>query len=117
MRPIIISAAAVLISLLSGCGGPVSTNLDAEPPAAAPPAAAPPAAERSDALDCRFQAARQAEMRYPRQPLDDPVIGSRRAPISPYDPAKGEAAQRFFNQCMAQKARLGPSGPAPNPAS
>ena len=112
MRPIIVSAAAALMSLLSGCGGPLSTNLDAQPPAAEPPAAA-----RSDALDCRFQAARQAEMRYPRQPLDDPVIGTRRAPVSPYDPAKGEAAQRFFNQCMAQKARLGPSGPASPPAS
>jgi hypothetical protein len=96
MRPTIVSAAAVLISLLSGCGGPVSTTLDTEPSAA----------ERNDALDCRFQAARQAEMRYPRQPLDDPFIGARRAPIAPYDPAKGEAAQRFFNQCMAQKARL-----------
>jgi len=107
MRPIIVSAAAGLISLLSGCAGPVSTTLDAEPPAS----------ERNDALDCRFQAARQAEMRYPRQPFDDPVVGTRRPPIAPYDPAKGEAAQRFFNQCMAQKARLGPSGPPSNPAS
>ncbi len=106
MRPIIVSAAALLMSLLSGCGGSVSTNLDAPPSDA----------ERNDALDCRSQAARQAEMRYPRQPFDDPGMGTRRPPLTPYDPAKGEAAQRFFNQCMAQKARLGPSGPASNPA-
>ena len=101
MRPLVVSIAAGLISLLSGCGGPVSTNLNAEPSSA----------DRNDALDCRFQATRQADMRYPRQPLDDPISGTRRAPIAPYDPAKGEAAQRFFNQCMAQKARLGPRPP------
>jgi hypothetical protein len=49
---------------------------------------------------------RQAELRYPRQPLDDPGYGMRRPAAVPDDPAKAEAAQRFFRQCMQQKARL-----------
>ena len=102
MRPIIVSVATVLIALLTSCASPVSTTLDAEPSTS----------ERSYALDCRYQAARQAEMRYPRQPLDDPGLGTRRPAAVPDDPAKGEVAQRFFNQCMAQKARLMPSLPS-----
>jgi len=100
MRPIAIRAAAILMAALAaGCGSPVATTLDNEPSAT----------EHSDATDCRFQATRQAELRYPRQPLDDPGYGGRRPSAMLDDPAKAEAAQRFFRQCMQQKARATPS--------
>ena len=97
MRRITLPAATFLLSVCAAaCGGPVTTTLDREPSAT----------ELSDAADCRVQAVRQAELRYPRQPLDDPGYGVRRPAAVPDDPAKAEAAQRFFRQCMQQKARL-----------
>jgi hypothetical protein len=100
--------AALLLSVFAAaCSAPITTTLDR----------APSATELSDAADCRVQAVRQAELRYPRQPLDDPGHGVRRPVIVPTDPAKAEAAQRFFRQCMQQKTRLTPSSPPSAPAS
>ena len=108
MRQIALQPAAFLLSVFAAaCGGPISTTLDSQPSAT----------ELSDAADCRVQALRQAELRYPRQPLDDPGYGVRRPAVVPDDPAKAEAAQRFFRQCMQQKARLRPSSPPSAPAS
>jgi hypothetical protein len=108
MRRIALQPAAFLLSVFAAaCSGPVTTTLDSEPSAT----------ELSDAADCRVQAVRQAELRYPRQPLDDPSHGVRRPAIVPDDPAKAEAAQRFFRQCMQQKVRLTPSSPPSTPAS
>ncbi|HZX86242.1 MAG TPA: hypothetical protein VFF19_21905 [Reyranella sp.] len=108
MRHIALQAAAFLLSAFAAaCGGPIASTLDREPSAT----------ELSDAADCRVQAVRQAELRYPRQPLDNPGYGVRRPAAVPDDPAKGEAAQRFFRQCMQQKARLRPSSPPSAPAS
>jgi hypothetical protein len=108
MRRIALHPGTLLLSVFAAaCSGPITTTLDS----------APSATELSDAADCRFQAARQAELRYPRQPLDDPGHGVRRPTAVPDDPAKAEAAQRFFRQCMQQKARLRPSSPPSTPAS
>ena len=108
MRRIAFQPAVFLLSVCAAaCSGPVTTTLDSEPSAT----------ELTDAADCRVQAVRQAELRYPRQPLDDPGYGVRRPGAVPDDPAKAEAAQRFFRQCMQQKARLRPSSPPSAPAS
>jgi hypothetical protein len=108
IRRIAHQVAVLLLSVLAAaCSGPISTTLDNEPPAT----------ELSDAADCRVQAVRQADQRYPRQPLDDPGYGVRRPAVVPADPAKAEVAQRFFRQCMEQKARLTPSSPPSTPAS
>ena len=108
MRRIALQLAATLLAVLAAaCSGPISTTLVREPSAT----------ELSDAADCRVQAVRQAELRYPRQPLDDPGRGVRRPAIVPDDPAKAEAAQRFFRQCVQQKARLTPTSPPSGPAS
>ena len=108
MGPIAFHAVTFLLSVfVAACSGSITTTLDQEPSAT----------ELSDAADCRFQAARQAELRYPRQPLDGPGFGVRRPAVVPDDPAKGEAAQRFFRQCMQQKARLTPSSPPSVPGS
>jgi hypothetical protein len=108
MRRIAHQLAVFLLPILvAACGGPVTTTLDREPSAT----------ELNDATDCRIQAMRQAEQRYPRQPLDDPGYGVRRPAVVPDDPAKAEAAQRFFRQCMQQKARLKPSSPPSTLAS
>jgi hypothetical protein len=108
MRRVAVQPATLLLSVFAAaCSGPITTTLDS----------APSATEFSDAADCRVQAARQAELRYPRQPLDDPGHGVRRPPAMPDEPAKAEAAQRFFRQCMQQKARLTPSSSPLTPAS
>jgi hypothetical protein len=114
MRSMNVRLAAILATALvaAACSRPVTTTIDESPTASVPAST-----NAADVSDCRFQAARQAELRYPRQPLDDPIVGTRRQPIAPYDPGKGEAAQRFFNQCMTQKARLGPRAPASSTAS
>jgi len=108
MGPVVLRLAALVLTVLAaGCTSPVTLMLDGEPSAD----------ELSDAADCRSQAVRQAEQRYPRQPLDDPGFGVRRPPSVPDDPGKADAAQRFFRQCLQQKARLRPSSPPSTPAS
>lgn len=100
MRRIALQPATFLLSVCAAASnGPATTTLDS----------GPSATELSDAADCRVQAARQAELRYPRQPLDDPSYGVRRPAAVPDEPAKAEDAQRFFRQCMQQKVRLTPT--------
>jgi hypothetical protein len=112
MRPIVLASAPALLAVLAACSGPITTTLDDFPTASVPASIS-----ATDVSDCRFQAIRQAEMRYPRQPLDKFGNGVRRPPALPDEPAKSEAAQRFFRQCLEQKARLTPSSPPSAPAS
>ena len=92
-------AVAMIVTVGAGCDG-------SSPPLPGSGPAVP--ANASDALDCRFQARRQAEMRYPRHPIDDAGTGTRRARPVPEDPGKIEAEQRFFRQCKRQKAAIQP---------
>jgi hypothetical protein len=94
------------MAVLAACSGPITTTLDEFPTASVPASVS-----ATDISDCRSQAARQAELRYPRQPMDRFGIGARPPPALPDEPAKSEAAQRFFRQCLEQKARLTPPSP------
>jgi hypothetical protein len=108
MRRVARQPATLLLSVFAAArSGPISTTLDS----------VPPATELSDAADCRSQAARHAELRYPRQPLAGPGYRVRRTAVVPDDAAKAEAAQYFFRQCMQQKAHLMPASPPSGPAS
>ena len=101
MRPIALASAPALLVALAACSGPITTTLDE-----VPTASVPASVSATDVSDCRFQAIRQAEMRYPRQPLDRFGTGARPPPAVSDEPAKSEAAQRFFRQCLEQKVRL-----------
>lgn len=102
MQSIFLASATVLIALYAtGDSGPVTTTLDE------PPASVHLSNTAADVSDCRFQANRQAEMRYPRQP-----DGPRRAPwtvIAVDQPARSEAAEQYFRECLEQKPRITPS--------
>jgi hypothetical protein len=58
----------------------------------------------ADSSDCRFQARRQAEMRFPARVLDVPSGPGKRTSVTlPSDGDRLAAEIRFYAQCMRQK--------------
>ncbi len=82
-----------LVALLLGI-----TLAACEPSPVGSPAAGPAA---SDALDCRAQAARHVELRYPRTSSD----GSARPPVDEVVDRSDRAVaeRRFYQECLQQK--------------
>jgi len=99
VQSVFLASATVLIAVYgTGCSGPVTTTLDE------PPASVHSSNTAADVSDCRFQANRQAEMRYPRQVNEGRNIPWTATAVD--EPARSDAAQRYFMECLRQKARM-----------
>ena len=100
MRHARLALALVAASALAACAG----ALPAGQPLHWRSASGPATPTLADSSDCRFQARRQAETRFPDRVLDVPTRpGGRTSVTLPADGDRLAAEIRFYTQCMRQK--------------